>query len=285
MSVLRSGRIAAAVVLGLAVVAFPAPAAAERTEPPRAERVEAGPRGLDGVGLTDRLDNQVPLDLAFTDENGRSVTLRDLVRPARPTILTLNYYRCPMLCTLVLNGLVGSLKTLDLAPGRDFQVVTVSIDPLETPALAREKKQNYIEDLAKPGAEDGWRFLTGRQESIKPLADAVGFGYRYVEEDRQYAHPAAIFVLTPDGKVSRTLAGVEFDPKTLRLSLVEASHGGIGTPLDQFVLFCFHYDASAGRYAPVAMRLMQVGGALTAAILAAALSLLWVRERRRRPIS
>lgn len=281
----NSSRIVAAMVLGLVFAAVSAPAAAERTEPPRAERVEAGPKGLDGVGLTDRLDNQVPLDLAFTDEDGKPVQLRDFFRPARPVILTLNYYRCPMLCTLILNGLVDSLKNLKLEPGRDFEIVTVSIDPTETPALAREKKRNYLEDLGKPGVGDGWRFLTGREEAIKPLAAAVGFGYRYVEEDKQYAHPAAIFVITPDGKVSRTLAGVEFEPKTLRLSLVEASRGGIGTPMDQFVLFCFHYDASAGRYAPVAMRLMQVGGALTAAILAVALSFLWVREKRRRPTS
>jgi len=273
----NSGRIAAAMVLGLVAAALSAPAAAERTEP--------APKGLDGVGLTDRRDHQVPLDLAFTDESGKPVQLRDFFRPGRPVILTLNYYRCPMLCTLVLNGLVNSLKSLSLQPGRDFEIVTVSIDPLETPALAREKKQSYLEDLGKPGVGDGWRFLTGREEAIKPLAAAVGFGYRYVEEDKQYAHPAAIFVITPDGKVSRTLAGVEFEPKTLRLSLVEASRGGIGTPMDQFVLFCFHYDASAGRYAPVAMRLMQVGGALTAAILAIALSFLWVREKRRRPTS
>jgi len=273
----NSGRIAAAMVLGLVAAGVSVPAAAERTEP--------APKGLEGVGLTDRLDNQVPLELAFTDENGRPVTLRDFFRPGRPVILTLNYYRCPMLCTLVLNGLVNSLKGLTLEPGRDFEIVTVSIDPLETPALAREKKQSYLEDLGKPGVGDGWRFLTGREEAIKPLAAAVGFGFRYVEEDKQYAHPAAIFVITPQGKVSRTLAGVEFEPKTLRLSLVEASRGGIGTPIDQFVLFCFHYDASAGRYAPVAMRLMQVGGALTAAILAIALSFLWVREKRRKPTS
>jgi len=247
-----------------------------------AERVEPAPKELAGVGLTEKLDAQAPLGLTFADEDGREVKLSEFFRPDRPVILTLNYYRCPMLCTLTLNGLVDALKEVSLEPGRDFEIVTLSIDPLETPALAREKKQNYLNALGKPGAGEGWRFLTGRQEAIASLASAVGFGYRYVEEDNQYAHPAAAFVLTPEGRISRVLAGVLFDPKTVRLALVEASRGGIGSPLDQFVLFCFHYDSTAGRYAPVAMRLMQVGGALTAILLGAALSALWVRETRRR---
>jgi len=250
--------------------------------PVRAERVEAAPKEFDGVGITEKLNGPVPLGLAFVDEDGRGVRLQDFFRPGRPVVLTLNYFRCPMLCTLELNGLVNALKELPLFPGRDFEVVTVSIDPRETTQLAREKKQHYLDSLGKPGAGEGWRFLTGGKEAIEALAGAVGFGYRFVEEDNQFAHPAAIFVITPEGRISRVLTGVEFDPKTVRLALVEASRGGIGTPLDQFVLFCFHYDASTGRYAPAAMRLMQVGGAATVLLLAVVLATLWIREKRGR---
>jgi protein SCO1/2 len=268
----RASRVAIAGGVLLLAAAWCPAALAERTEP--------APKGLDGVGITEKLDAPVPVGLVFADEDGHDARLQDFFRPGRPVILTLNYYRCPMLCTLELNGLVDAFKQLSLAPGRDFEVVTVSIDPLETPALARQKKQSYLDALGRPGAGEGWRFLTGREDAIESLAGAVGFGYRYVEKDHQYAHPAAIFVITPEGRISRVLTGVQFEPKTLRLTLVEASSGRIGSPLDQFVLFCFHYDASAGQYAPVAMRLMQLGGLATVILLGAALSLLWLREKR-----
>lgn len=244
------------------------------------ERSEPAPAELDGVGLTERLDAEVPLSLSFVDEAGVSAPLSRWFEPGRPVILTLNYYRCPMLCTLVLNGLVQALKEVDLEPGRDYRVVTVSIDPRETPQLAKAKKQSYLESLGRAGAEDAWRFLTGREEAIRALAGAVGFGYRYVAEDNQYAHPAAIYVLTPEGRVSRQLSGVLFEPRTVRWSLVEASRGKIGSPIDQFILYCFHYDAEKGRYAPAALRIMRVGGGLTAIVLGVVLGFLWIREKK-----
>lgn len=265
----------------LAVAAIAAALSLHAT-PARAERAEPAPAQLDGVGITTRLDAAVPRDLPFVDETGRTGTLGRFFPADRPVVLTLNYYRCPMLCTLELNGLVTALKETDLRPARDFEIVTISIDPAETPLLARQKKQSYVESLGEPGAAEGWHFLTGTKESIGALASAVGFGYRYDDAQGQFAHPAAIFVLTPGGRISRVLSGVQFDPTTLRLALVEASHGRIGSRLDQFILYCYHFDAESGRYAPAALALMRLAGALTVLVLGAVVSALWIRERRGR---
>jgi protein SCO1/2 len=199
--------------------------------------------------------------------------------------LTLVYYECPMLCTLVLNGVVDVLKQLDWTPGSEFEIVTVTIDPLEKPALAKQKKKQYVEAYGKPAAAPGWHFLTGEAHAIRALADAVGFGYRYIENDDEYAHPAAIFIITPDGRVSRYLFGVKHDPKTLRLSMVEAAEGRIGSPLDKFLLYCYRYDSEEGRYAPVAIRIMRVGGIGTVLILGAALLTFWLREARQKRLA
>lgn len=247
-----------------------------------ADRQEPLPRSLEGVGVDEKLDATIPLDLVFADERGRPVRLRDYFRAGKPVVLTLNYYRCPMLCTLILNGYVESLKGVGWIPGREFESVTVSIDPRETPPLAQAKKQTYIEELGQPAAASGWHFLTGRDESIKALADAVGFRYRYLEDTDEFAHAAAIFVLTPDGRVSRYLYGVAFPPKTVRLALVEASEGKIGSALDQLILYCYHYDPVTGTYAPAAMKIMRAGSLLTGAVFALVMSSLWLREWRRR---
>jgi len=245
-----------------------------------AQRQEPLPKELEGVGVDERLGARVPLDLVFTDETGRQVTLGQLFRPGRPLLLTLNYYRCPMLCTLQLNGLVEALRELPWSPGREFDIVTVSIDPLETAALAASKKKVYLESYGRPGAEAGWRFLVGRQPDIAALADAVGFRYSYNEARKEYVHAAAFMVLTPGGAVSRYLYGVMLDPRTLRLALAEASAGRLGSTADRILLMCFHYDASAGRYVVAATRLMQAGGALTALGLGVWLGRWWWRERR-----
>jgi len=237
---------------------------------------------LDKVGVEEHLDASLPLELEFLDEVGRTVRLGDYFDGARPVILTLNYYRCPMLCGLQLNGVVAGLEEMDWTPGVEFEMVTVSIDPLETPELAQAKKENYLKRYQRPAAARGWHFLTGRQENIERLAETVGFGYTYDVASGQYAHAAAIFVITPDGRVARYLYGIEYPPKSLKLALMEASEGKIGSAFDQLIMYCYHYDPASRRYAPVAMNIMRVGGGATALLLGVTLGTWWLRESRRR---
>lgn len=237
---------------------------------------------LEDVGVEEHLDAKIPLDLEFVDENGSSVHLGDYFDGVRPVILTLNYYRCPMLCGLQLNGVVDGMEQLDWTPGVEFEMVTVSIDPLETPQLAKAKKENYLKRYQRPAAAQGWHFLTGRQPDIERLAETLGFGYSYDAESGQYAHAAAIFVLTPGGRVARYLYGIEYPPKHLRLALMEASEGKIGNPLDQLIMYCYHYDPSSRRYAPVAMNIMRLGGGATVLVIGLSLGMLFWREHRRR---
>jgi len=248
--------------------------------PAAAERMEAAPAGLEAAGITEKLDAQVPLDLEFVDEDSMTVRLGDYFPGDRPVILNMGYYACPMLCGLVLNGLVVGLKDLEWTPGQEFEIVTVSIDPREGPRLANLKKDSYLTQYGRPSARAGWHFLTGEEENLRALADAVGFGYVFNEQRQEWMHAAALFVLTPDGRVSRYLYGVEFDARTLRLSLVEASEGKIGSSVDRFLLFCFHYDSSVGRYGPAARRLMSLAGAVIVAALGLFLIRLWRRDRR-----
>jgi protein SCO1/2 len=261
--------------VGLLLAVLAAPYAA-------AQLADGVPEDLEEVAITQRLDEQLPLDLAFTDENGRAVRLGDYFDGRKPVVLTLGYYKCPMLCGLVLEGMLDAVEELDWTPGREFDIVTVSIDPREKPTLARLKKQTYIKTSGKPEAAYGWHFLTGEQEAIRALADTVGFRYKYVPDTGQFAHSAAIFVITPDGRIARYLFGVRYPAKTLRLSLIEAADGRIGSPVDQFLLYCYQYDETKGRYAPVAMRIMQLGASLSAIILGGVLIGLWRREARKR---
>jgi len=240
------------------------------------------PTALEDVGVEEHLDAKLPLDLSFRDEKGNEVTLDQYFDGTRPVILTLNYYRCPMLCGLMLNGLVDGLREVDWTPGAEFEMVTVSINPLETPELAGQKKQNYLNYFERPAAGRGWHFLTGRNDDISRLAETVGFRYAYDAEQDQYAHAAVIFVCSPDGRVVRYLYGIEYPPKHLRLALLEASQGEIGSPFDRIVLYCYHYDPANRRYAPVAMNIMRVGGGATALILGGSLATFWVREAVRR---
>jgi protein SCO1/2 len=268
------GKRVAGAALMLLVAALPA--AAQRKEPL--------PKDLEGVGITQHLGAKLPRDVEFTDEDGKPVRLEQYFNGQKPVILTLGYYRCPMLCTLVLNSLVDGLRDLQWTPGHEFEIVTVSIDPTETPTLAKLKKQNYLEDYARPGAAGGWHFLTGREENIRKLADAVGFGYRYVEERGQYAHPAAIFLATPDGRMAKYLYGVVYQPKTVRLALTEAGQGKIGTTADQLLLYCFHYDAQEGRYVLAASNIMRLGGATTALVVGFWLMVSWRRGAHKKSL-
>jgi len=233
---------------------------------------------LEGVGVDEKLNSPIPLDLTFLDENAQKVQLRDFFSEEKPVALTLNYYECPMLCTLQLNGLAEAIKDLGFVPGKEFELVTVSINPEETPELARSKKQNYISYLGNPEASLGWHFLTGEEDNIRALADAVGFRYRYDPETGEFAHVAVVVVLTPQGIISRYLYGVQYEAKVLRLSLIEASRGEIGTPLDKIILYCYRYDASAGRYTPIAMNIVRLSGLITLGVLGFLLGTFWIKD-------
>ncbi len=274
VAVMRMRRILGQAVFVAAALVAAAPAAAQL-----ANQV---PTQLEEVGIEEHLDAKLPLDLAFRDENGAVVTLGDYFDGSKPVILTLNYFKCPMLCGLQLNGLLDGLMDLDWTPGQEFEVVTVSINPLETPALATEKKQNYMKRFGRPSAAKGWHFLTGAEPEIRQLATTLGFGYTYDKETGEFAHAAAIFVSTPEGRVARYLYGIEYPAKRLRLALLEASEGEIGTSLDQLILYCYHYDPSSRRYSPVAMNIMRLGGGATVLVLGLTLGGYWVREARRR---
>ncbi|MFG0334309.1 MAG: SCO family protein [Maioricimonas sp. JB049] len=235
---------------------------------------------LEGVGVEEHLNAVLPLDETFTNDAGRTIRVRELFDGERPVILSLNYSNCPMLCSLQLNGLMEVLQKLRLDIGDDFQFVSVSIDPLESTIRARETKQRYMKQYGRPGTGHGWHFLTGRKDAIDRLAESVGFGFEYVPERKEYAHAAVFMICTPDGRISRYIYGVQFDPQTVRLSLVEAADGKIGSTLDQVLLFCFHYDSAAGSYAATAVGIMKFGAGVTVLALLVGLVPLWMRRRR-----
>ncbi|HJT78896.1 MAG TPA: SCO family protein [Gemmataceae bacterium] len=238
------------------------------------------PPSLRGVGFDQRLNAQVPPDLTFRDEAGQCVRLGDYFG-SRPVILVLAYYRCPMLCTEVLNNLVRALLDIPLDAGKDFDVLVVSFDPREKPDLAAAKKKMYLERYGRPGAAAGWHFLTSEQEPITRLTRAVGFRYTYDAKHDQFAHASGVLVLTPQGKISRYFYDIRYAARDLRLGLVEASANKIGSPVDQVLLFCFHYDPAEGRYGPTILNLVRAGGVLTVLGLGLFAGLLWRRELRR----
>ena len=219
----------------------------------------APPTILKKVGIDQKLDAQVPLELPFRDEAGRSIRLGDYFK-GKPVILVLAYYECPMLCTEVLNGVAKTLRPISFDMGKEYEVVTVSINPKETPKLAAEKKANYVKRYGRPGTEGGWHFLTGDQASIDTLARAVGFNYVYDTNSAQYAHAGGIMVLTPAGRISRYFYGVEYAPDDVRLGLVEASEGKIGTMVDKVLLLCYHYDPTTGKYGVAIINAIRIVG-------------------------
>lgn len=230
------------------------------------------PPALRNIGLDQKLNAQIPLSLAFRDEAGSELPLTTYFG-SRPVVLALVYYQCPMLCTQVLNGMVMSLRGMSLESGRDFEVVIVSIDPTETPQLAATKKAEYLRRYAKGSA--GWHFLTGAEPQIKELAGSVGFRYAYDPKTRQYAHASAIMVVTPGGRLSRYFYGIEYPPRDLRLGLVEASENKIGSPVDQILLYCYHYDPNTGKYSAIVMNIVRLAGVLTLLIFVPLLIWLW----------
>ena len=232
------------------------------------------------VGIDQRLNEQIPLDLTFRDEKGNTVRLVDYFH-SKPVIVSLVYYRCPMLCTQVLNGMVETFKLLNFTAGKEFEIITVSIDPSEQPELAAEKKEQCVGEYGREGVANGWHFLTGDQASIASLARAVGFRYAYDPHSKQFAHGAGIMVATPQGRVARYLYGIEYGAKDLRFALMEAAHGKIGSPVDKILLLCYHYDPATGKYGIVVTNLLKSGGVLAVLILGSYMFINFRRDRRK----
>jgi len=268
---LRSALVAAVLSAGAAAQATPEPA----------DRMEPLPKQLSGVDIKEELGKTPALDLGFIDEQGRSVMLRDYVDGTVPVIVTFNYSNCPMLCSLQLNGVVEGLKKVSFTAGKEFRIVTISIDPAETAETARRTRARYLAQYGRPEAASGWHFLHGSESNVRAAAKALGFSYAYVESRKEYAHPAAIALLSPQGMIARYLYGLEYPEQTLRLGLVEASQGKIGSSVDRLLLYCFHYDSSEGRYAPAARNLMRLGGGASVLALAGLVGVLVHRERKR----
>lgn len=237
------------------------------------------PQAVQEVGIDQRLNEQVPLDLEFQDETGRTVRLGDYFG-RKPVLLTLVYYKCPMLCTMVLNGVVRTLRPLSFSAGKEFELVTVSISPTETPAQAAEKKAIHVRSYGRPGSAEGWHFLTGEEEAIRRLTEAVGFRYTFDPETGLYAHASGMILLTPEGRLSRYFYGIEYSARDLRLAVIEASESRIGSPVDRVLLYCYQYDPTTGKYGLVIMRVIRVAGIATLLLLGGFILLSIRRERR-----
>lgn len=257
-----------AVVFCLCAVAFGVTALAE----------EELPRGLQGVTVKEHLGENVDLSLQFTDHNGNKVALRDFFQDGKPVLMTLNYYRCKMLCNLQLNAVVEGLRKLDWTAGKEFRIVTTSIDSRNTPMMAKEKRDQFLKMLGR-GPDVDWSFLVGEDANITALASQIGFEYKYDEEEDQFAHGLAIFFVSPEGKLTRYLYGLEYSPRDIKFALLDSSAGKIGSSVEKFILNCFHYDETRGRYGPHAFRVMRYGGLLTVTVVGAGLTTLWRREK------
>jgi protein SCO1/2 len=238
---------------------------------------------LKGVGVVEHLNGALPRDATFLDTEGKTVRLGDFFDGKRPTLLVFAYHTCPMLCSLVLDATVRSLNDVEWTVGREFDVVSISIDPKDTPATATRKRASVVESYGRSkGRVAGWHFLTGDEANIRKVTDAVGFEYRYDARQKQYAHPAAIYLLTPEGHVARYLYGIEFPPGDVRLGLLEATEGRSITTTERLLLFCYHYDPQGKKYSLVAMNVMRLGGAATVLGMGTLFTIMWARGRRKR---
>ena len=241
------------------------------------------PNELKDIGIQEHLGEVLDPNLEFTTDDGRTVKIGEYFsHPAKPTILSIVYYSCPNLCNYHLNGMTAALKQMPWTVGDQFDIVAVSMDHKETPDLAAKKKASYVAEYGRPQSAKGWHFLVGSEENVKKLTDAIGFKFRWDEKEKQYAHAAAATIVTPGGKLSRYLYGIEFDPKTVRLSLLEASNGKIGSMVDQLIMFCFHFDPTKNKYTLYAYNIMKISGLLMILALALILVPTWLRERRKR---
>ena len=233
---------------------------------------------LKDIGIDQHLDTQIPLNLQFKDENGATVSLGDYFKKGRPVILTFVYYQCPMLCSEVMNGLNSAMQVMKFSAGQEYEVVTVSIDPRDTPEMAKEKKASYLKEYNRPGAEDGWHFLTGNPDGVAALAKVSGWKYRWDPKLQQFVHAAGIMIVTPQGKLAQYYYGIEYSPKDLRLGLIEASQDRIGNLVDQVVLYCYHYDPHTGKYDAVIANILRVAGAATVMLLGGFIVLMFRRD-------
>lgn len=283
---------AGAIVLGCVLVCAPvadaqknehynSPLYSPRKYDPTVTTASGLPEPLKKVGIEQRLGEQVPLDAVFRAEDGRDIPLRDLLGKGRPVILALVYYECPMLCNQVLNGLTGSLKGINLDIGKDFDVLAVSFDAGENekPGLAANKKAGYVERYGRPGAENGWHFLTGDQNSIDRLTESVGFSYEWDHKSDQFAHASGIIILTPEGKVSRYFYGIDYAPRDVRLGLVDSAESRVGSVTDQLLLYCFHYDPSTGKYGFAVLSALRIAAVVTLIGMGAMGFIFWRRGR------
>lgn len=280
----RSGSIAVALLM---LVATAPVALAQIGAPPPGGYPQAPgipsstlPTALREIGFDQNLDQALPLDAVFRDEQGRTVRLGEYFG-VRPVVLSFVYYDCPMLCTQVLTAMASSLGVLSLEPAKDFEIVTISIDPREQPALAAEKKAVYLERYKRAGADAGWHFLTGEEPEIKRVAAAAGFRYAWDDDLKQFAHPTGVIVVTPEGRLARYLFGVEYGPRDLRFALIDASSGKIGSRVDSLLLYCYHYDPETGRYGFVIMRILRLAGVATVLAIAAFILIMRRKEQQR----
>jgi protein SCO1/2 len=242
------------------------------------------PENTKGLELERKLNAQIDLDLTFINEEGQSVALRDYFSKGRPVILNLAYYSCPMLCSMVLKGVTNSLREIPWQPGREFEVITISFDPRDTTVLAKAKKEAILVDYGRPQARDGWHVLIDQDNHAQKLADQIGFKYRWVENEKQFAHGSVTFILTPEGKMSQYLSGLAYEPRDMRLALTEASQGKLGSVVEKMMLYCYHYDPIERTYVLRAIQVMKIGGVLIISALATMLFFFWRREFKGRPV-
>lgn len=241
---------------------------------------ESTPVELKDVGIQEHLGEQITLSLPFLDQNGNEVTLAKYFHKDKAVLFAFVYYECPGLCTFVLNGMINGLRDVQLTPGNDFEIVVVSIDSTETPALAKEKLATYLKMYGKNSSENGWHFLTGSEESIQQITKEIGFSYIYDAEQKQFAHASAIYTLTPNGKISRYLFGIEYAPRDLKLALLEASEGKLGNLIDKLLLYCYHYDPKGKKYALLAVNIMKIAGVITLLGLGILIHLLMKKRKK-----
>jgi protein SCO1/2 len=253
--------------------------------PANAQVANFTPQELEKIDVIEHLGETIPLDITFTNDKGETFQLGDYFYQGKPVIIVLAYYNCPMLCSLVLNGLSAAAKQIDFKPPQDYTILTISIDPTETFELAAAKKKNYIEALGIEGADAGWHFCVGDSASSRTLADALGFQYYWDDKQEQWAHPAVLHFLSPDGMITRYLYGLSYKQQDLRLSLLEASQGRIGTTIDKIILYCFHYDPDSKGYVVFAGNVMRIGGLITVLLLAIFLGILFIRYRVINPLN
>ncbi|HAW79020.1 MAG TPA: SCO family protein [Balneola sp.] len=239
-------------------------------------------QALQDVGIEEKLGDFIPLDAKFSTVEGDSIRLGDLLEEGKPVILNPLYYECPMLCGLVVDGVIDVVDELAWKPGKDYLVISFSIDPLEDHNMAKEYRSKYINKLTNTNAEEGWYFLTGKQAQIDKVIDAVGFKYNEVQGTGEYAHSAAIIMLSPEGKITRYLYGIKYNEFDTRNALFESADGKIGSTVDKILMYCYQYDPDSNSYVPVAMNIMKIGGLATLIILGIFLTLFWVRERRKK---